>query len=484
MSMPLTPGTLLQNRYRIGRVIGKGGMGDVYEVMHEQLNVRMALKRIIRDETALLEGFENEARLLASLSHPALPRVTDYFSDGDIHCIVMEYIDGQDLSQILHQRGAIPFAQVLQWAEQLLDVLIYLHMHQPQIIHRDIKPQNIKINEQNRVILLDFGIAKGRASVGTTSSTEHSISAYSRHYAAPEQIFGSGTDQRSDLFSLGATLYHALTNRQPVDVYERLSKINEGEPDPLQPANSINSGVPAGIAEVIQRVMALNASARYSTAAELRKALTAAATPKQAALIPAETEMTATPAPSPPPPQAAPIQPQPVAPAVKRSGPPAARQTPAPGAGQSLPTRIKALVSQTLSHAGDWMVWCDPHGAWLPLLERVASEAGDTAFPLLIVNHQTSGAIGGLQVRRQPGSAWLGLGACADRRADLHQLAACPAAGLGLATAKRDDQRRRDRRDGPPELQPGPGRLGRRQPGARSGAAAPRSGGGRHPGAR
>ena len=402
MSMPLTPGTLLQNRYRIGRVIGKGGMGDVYEVMHEQLNVRMALKRIIRDETALLEGFENEARLLASLSHPALPRVTDYFSDGDIHCIVMEYIDGQDLSQILHQRGAIPFAQVLQWAEQLLDVLIYLHMHQPQIIHRDIKPQNIKINEQNRVILLDFGIAKGRASVGTTSSTEHSISAYSRHYAAPEQIFGSGTDQRSDLFSLGATLYHALTNRQPVDVYERLAKINEGAPDPLQPANSINSGVPTGIGEVIQRVMQLNAAVRYNTAAELRKALTAAATPQQSALVSAETELTATPAPPKPPSlRAGPSQPQPQPPAAKRSSSPGARQAPALGAAQSLPKRIKTLVNQTLSRDGDWMVWCDPRGEWQPLLERVAAEEGNTEFPLLIVNTQTSGAIGGLQVRQE-----------------------------------------------------------------------------------
>src|SRR5256885_4814185 len=141
----LSPGILLQNRYRVIRRIGQGGMGAVYEAEHEELSHTVALKETFHTEDeSLRRAFKREARMLASLRHPALPRVTDYFTEGDGLFLVMEFITGDDLMERLSQRREpFPVSEVLRWADELLDVLKYLHSFDPPIIHRDIKPNNI-----------------------------------------------------------------------------------------------------------------------------------------------------------------------------------------------------------------------------------------------------------------------------------------------------------------------------------------------------
>src|SRR6266498_1460698 len=237
---PLPTGILLQNRYRIGRAIGYGGMGAVYEVTDERLDARAALKQILRSTPVMREAFEREARLLRNLRHPSLPQVFDYFTETDAAFLVMDFIDGPDVGELIAQQGALPLDQVLGWADTLLDVLIYLHTRQPAIIHRDIKPQNIKIGAGDLPVLLDFGIAKGTAGVTPPTSSAHSVAAYSRPYAQIEQLLGMPTTPQSDLFSLGATLYHMLAAQLPVAATQRQDDVNNGRPDPLQPVHQIN----------------------------------------------------------------------------------------------------------------------------------------------------------------------------------------------------------------------------------------------------
>src|SRR6187431_1115726 len=138
--------TVLQNRYRIIRLLGQGGMGAVYEALDERLDTTVALKETLFADERLRKQFEREARLLARMHHPALPRVSDHFSEGDGQFLVMQFIPGDDLSEKYAQRRS-PFspAEVLVWADQLLDALDYLHTQEPPIVHRDIKPQNLKL---------------------------------------------------------------------------------------------------------------------------------------------------------------------------------------------------------------------------------------------------------------------------------------------------------------------------------------------------
>src|SRR5918911_3535570 len=160
----LPPGTFLQGRYRIVRPLGQGGMGAVYEALDERLHRAVALKETLVEGEELRRAFAREARLLANLNHPALPKVIDHFSEGAGQYLVMEFIAGADLAQLLSERGRpYPFETVLAWADELLDALEYLHGHEPPVIHRDIKPANLKLTPKGRVVLLDFGLAKGAA---------------------------------------------------------------------------------------------------------------------------------------------------------------------------------------------------------------------------------------------------------------------------------------------------------------------------------
>ena len=270
-------GTLLQNRYRVIKQIGQGGMGAVYVATDERFSSTVAVKQTFFDDPALLRAFEREAHLLNHLRHTALPKVSDHFTEGDGQFIVMEFIEGSDLSELLQQRnGAFPVADVLTWADALLDALDYLHTHEPQIIHRDIKPQNLKLTPRGQIVLLDFGLAKGTSTEARANMTA-SVFGYSRNYAPLEQIQGTGTDTRSDLYSLAATLYHMLTGAAPVDALTRASAIINSQPDPLRPAHLAHAQVPAAVGEILRRAMSQNAAHRQATAAELRAALRRAA---------------------------------------------------------------------------------------------------------------------------------------------------------------------------------------------------------------
>jgi serine/threonine protein kinase len=185
----------------------------------------------------------------------------------------MQFIGGDDLAEMSSKRrGPFPAEQVLNWADQLLDALDYLHTQDPQIIHRDIKPQNLKLTPRGQIILLDFGLAKGQASEISRITTSASIFGYTPNYAPLEQIQGLGTDARSDIYALAATLYHLMTGVKPPDALTRAAAIVNGQPDPLKPAHEVISSVPAGSAAVLQKAMAQNRDQRYASAAEMRRA--------------------------------------------------------------------------------------------------------------------------------------------------------------------------------------------------------------------
>ena len=267
-------GKLLQQRYRIDKQIGQGGMGAVYVATDERFGSTVAIKETLCMDDNYRKAIEREARLLNSLKHIALPRVTDHFLEENGQFLVMEYISGEDLHCILEtSEQPFPVEQVLTWADQLLDALDFLHNQVNPVIHRDIKPQNLKVTPKGQIVLLDFGLAKGNPTDAGHQTAAKSIFGYSRNYASLEQIQGTGTDPRSDLYSLAATLYHLLTNRPPEDALTRAMAVLGHQPDPLIPASLIVSDVPAGVAAVLQKALDLNAPARPASAAEMREML-------------------------------------------------------------------------------------------------------------------------------------------------------------------------------------------------------------------
>lgn len=284
----LEANTLIHARYTIIRLIGQGGMGAVYEAYDQRLNIRVALKQATTSQPELAKAFMNEAHLLASLRHAGLPRVIDYFSDEQGQFLVMEYIPGDDLAGLLQKRqSAFPLDQVLAWADQLCATLEYLHQQEPPIIHRDIKPQNIKPNPQGELILLDFGLAKGSAAFNfNTTKKAASVFGYTPQYASLEQVRGTGTDQRADIYSLGATIYHLLTNQIPADVLSRASAKISGEPDPLRPASQIVPNIPRGVDQALQQALAIRLEDRFDSIAAFRQALHTAIQPNQTGFIP------------------------------------------------------------------------------------------------------------------------------------------------------------------------------------------------------
>jgi serine/threonine protein kinase len=270
----LAPDTVLQGRYRIVKQLGQGGMGAVYEAIDERLDTIVALKETLFADERLRKQFEREARLLARMHHPALPRVSDHFNEGDGEFLIMQFIAGDDLSAMLAQRkGPFPLAEVLKWADQLLDALDYLHTQDPQIVHRDIKPQNLKLTARGQIVLLDFGLAKGSVGQMSVVTTSASIYGYTPNYAPLEQVQGLGTDARSDLYSLSATIYHLTTGVKPPDALTRAAAIVNGQPDPLQPANEVALQVNSAVASVLAKAMAQNREQRYASANQMRDAL-------------------------------------------------------------------------------------------------------------------------------------------------------------------------------------------------------------------
>jgi eukaryotic-like serine/threonine-protein kinase len=273
----IQPGTLLQKRYRVAEQVGKGGMGEVYVATDERFQSIVAIKRTFYNDPEMRKAFEREARLLNRLRHAALPKVSDHFSEGENRYLVMEFIEGSDLSELLKQRKVpFPLADVLSWADELLEALDYLHTQDPPVVHRDIKPSNIKLTTTGRVVLLDFGLAKGMPSQAD-AATASSVFGYSLSFAPLEQMQGSGTDPRSDLYSLAATLYFLLTGLRPTDALTRAAATVKGQPDPLRPAHLLQAQVSTTVSRILHRAMFQNSALRYASAAELRAALRQAA---------------------------------------------------------------------------------------------------------------------------------------------------------------------------------------------------------------
>ncbi|EFO79977.1 protein kinase [Oscillochloris trichoides DG-6] len=273
----LAPNDLLQGRYRIQTLIAQGGMGAVYRAVDERLGNTVALKQTLMSDPALRTAFEREARLLANLHHPALPVVSDHFIEGSGQFLVMQYIPGDDLATLLAARsGPFPLAEVTPWADRLLDALDYLHAQTPPIIHRDLKPQNLKLTPRGEIVLLDFGLAKGQ--IGATQGSAPSLFGYTPQYAPLEQIQGTGTDPRSDLYAFGATCYQLLTGSAPPDALTRAAALVAGNPDPLRPAHLLNPSLPLALSDLLQTCMAQAPTQRPTSAAALRQAWQAATT--------------------------------------------------------------------------------------------------------------------------------------------------------------------------------------------------------------
>ena len=269
----LTPGMILQSRYRIIRKLGNGGMGAVYEANDLRLDHTVALKQILTNDEAMWKQFEREARLMASLNHPALPRVSDYFTEGNRAFFVMQIVEGSDLAEMIVRRpGPFPRNAVIAWADQLLDALVYLHSHERQIIHRDIKPHNLKVTVSGQIALLDFGLAKSQSSARTDAATK-SVFGYTPRYAPLEQIQDLGTGPQSDIYALGATLYHLLTGVKPPDALTRAAALISARPNPLKSAYEINPAVGEELSAILSCAMAQNPDERYASAGDFREAL-------------------------------------------------------------------------------------------------------------------------------------------------------------------------------------------------------------------
>jgi len=261
---PLAVNHMLDGRYRIARMLGQGGMGRVYLANDTRLaNRPVACKEMIIgdgvQEQKAVEDFNREARVLASLSHPAIPQVIDYFGERGRHYLVMEFVAGGDLQGHLDQLGAggrFPEAKVLRWARQILDVLAFLHAQNPPIIYRDLKPGNIMIDHHGRAMLVDFGIARFLPPGGRGTQIG------SVGYAPPEQYLGK-MEPRSDLFSLAATIHHLLTGRDP----------QLEPPFSFPELKALAPQVSAQTAQVVMRALDKDVEKRPRSAREMRDLL-------------------------------------------------------------------------------------------------------------------------------------------------------------------------------------------------------------------
>jgi TonB family protein len=261
--MGLKKGTRLQDRYVITEIIARGGEGDVYKAIDERWDkLVVAIKETRFDDNESLRQFQSGAMMLRKLHHENLPKVYDHFSEADSQFLVMDYIEGDDLLTLLKRRTTpFPAEQIMTWAKTLLETLKYLHSRSPVIIHRDIKPQNIKITSNGHIYLLDFGLAKHTS----TSRSQNSMHGYTLHYAPPEQIRKLGTDERSDIYSLGATIYHLLANKEPINAQVREELSMRAATDPMQ---VMFDKLPSPFNSILSRAMSISAAERYTSAEE------------------------------------------------------------------------------------------------------------------------------------------------------------------------------------------------------------------------
>jgi eukaryotic-like serine/threonine-protein kinase len=265
--MPLHASQVLQNRYHITTLLGQGGFGAVYQAWDASLSKYVAIKENLDTSPEAQRQFQQEAVLLAHLSHPNLPRVTDHFfvpQQGQY--LVMDYVEGEDLQTLLNRTvQPLPEALVLSWIDQVCDALTYLHGRTPPVIHRDIKPSNIRITPEGRALLVDFGISKiYDPSLKTTIGAR----AVTPPYSPPEQYGADITDARSDIYALGVTLYVLLTAQEPPESVTRIANsLAFVSPRQLQPA--ISPQIEAAILQACD----VAKTQRFQSVDELRQAL-------------------------------------------------------------------------------------------------------------------------------------------------------------------------------------------------------------------
>ena len=261
--MPLQPGDFLNQRYRLEGQLGKGGMGAVFLAHDITLDIKVAVKENLNVNPESERQFRREARLLATLRHPNLPRVTDHFILEDRQYLVMDYIEGVDLHErVAEQRPSV--AELVSWGGAIADALHYLHTRQPPIIHRDVKPANLKLQDDGNVVLVDFGIAK----VFDQSQTTTGARGLTPGFSPPEQYGGQRTDSRSDQYALAATLYSLLTNKRPTDSVQRML----GK-ETLTPLRQLHPGVPEHVEAALARGLALDQDQRFPDIKSFRSAL-------------------------------------------------------------------------------------------------------------------------------------------------------------------------------------------------------------------
>jgi len=247
-------------------------MGAVYEAVDHLLESTVAVKQMLCEGFESDRAFAHEAKVLASLRHPSLPVVIDYFAETSGVFLVMQYIEGDDLSRFV-QRQRCRIDDVLAWAHAVLDALIYLHGHHPPVVHRDIKPANLRRTPRGEIVLMDFGLAKSSRQSDTTRTVERSIFGYTPRYSPPEQIDDRATDARSDLYSLAASLYHLAAGTAPSSATERLIALNRGDPDPVVPLHALDATIEETFSNVISRALELRPDRRFGSAAEMLQAL-------------------------------------------------------------------------------------------------------------------------------------------------------------------------------------------------------------------
>ena len=273
----IEPAAVLNGRYHVLRPVGRGGMGAVYEAIDLRLRNTVAVKKMTAEGAEARRAFEREGRLLAMLRHRALPVVIDYFIEDASCFLVMQFIEGEDLAALVRRKGACPDKDVQRWAAEVLAALVYLHGLDTPVIHRDIKPANIKLTPRGDIVLLDFGLAKGAPDSETRpADDDQSIYGFTPNYAPPEQLQFQGTDARSDLYALGATLYHLVMGVAPPSAVDRSAAIGLGRPDPLIGSTS-SATVSEPFAAVLRRAMAIDPVARFASAEDMLRALTSPA---------------------------------------------------------------------------------------------------------------------------------------------------------------------------------------------------------------
>lgn len=256
-------GSLVDGKYKILNKVGQGGMSVVYLAMNEKANKQWAVKEVRKDGVldfeSVKQGLVAETDILKKLSHPNLPSIIDVIDTEDSFIIIMDYIQGNSLNRALEEFGAQPQEMVIAWAKQLCDVLGYLHSRTPAIIYRDMKPSNVMLKPDGNITLIDFGTAREYKEKNLADTTCLGTVGY----AAPEQFGGMGqTDARTDIYCLGATLYHLVTGMNPCE-----------PPYEIKPIREINPSLSSGLERIIQKCTQRNPEDRYQSCAELMYAL-------------------------------------------------------------------------------------------------------------------------------------------------------------------------------------------------------------------